>query len=364
MKKEIIGYKLTKPEYEQAAVLICKEKNKNTSIEDFKIQKNGTSFLVPTRAYDWLKEAGVLDLWFEPVYKEEFKIVPDKWYLTKMGSIYCCKEVKEGIIWTGKEIWGYGIDSNSFWIDYTNLCFEFDIVREATKEEVEKALINEAKKRYSIGGRFASVMRPNDIYTFGSYFSFSSHFEPYEHPTALFNDRSCIFKDGKWAEIVKDESEYKVSDYVVVQGNTKDIHTGNGITGTCISKLYSLGDPDLPRYSGNLEKNSHFVIKQESMYFSTNKKWILRKATEEEINKITAPKFKFGGREVTIYKGYIEANGEKFNNNEIERLEEFLFEDFELKGYSVTIKSFQIGCSSGPIGTLEEFRKIYDNLIW
>ncbi len=68
MEKEIIGYKLIKPKYRQAAIEItgfygdserfieymCKE----TNVKDGNFVKN-------------LKEAGVLDLWFEPVYKQE-----------------------------------------------------------------------------------------------------------------------------------------------------------------------------------------------------------------------------------------------------------------------------------------------------
>lgn len=62
-EKEIIGYKLVKPEYQEAA-----EKIMNVY---FSMDKRVTSL----GCIDRLKTAKVLDLWFEPIYKEEEKEV-------------------------------------------------------------------------------------------------------------------------------------------------------------------------------------------------------------------------------------------------------------------------------------------------
>lgn len=62
MKKQIIGYKLIKPEYEKEALSIA-----NISKFDF--------FQHDSLVYKLLKESGVLDLWFEPVYKEDKQII-------------------------------------------------------------------------------------------------------------------------------------------------------------------------------------------------------------------------------------------------------------------------------------------------
>ncbi len=63
--KQIIGYKLIKEEYREAAYKIANTSWFFNGIVDFQencyIEKN-------------LKEAGVLDLWFEKVYEEEFKV--------------------------------------------------------------------------------------------------------------------------------------------------------------------------------------------------------------------------------------------------------------------------------------------------
>jgi hypothetical protein len=62
MNKEIIGYKLIKPEYKEAAIKLGGE----TLCYNFDIKFNPDA----TAVKKW-KEAGVLDLWFTPVFKEE-----------------------------------------------------------------------------------------------------------------------------------------------------------------------------------------------------------------------------------------------------------------------------------------------------
>lgn len=61
MEKKIIGYKLIKPEYENAALNLCRVSN-FSSHKDY-------DFVFGSINYNKLKEAGVLDLWFEPVYE-------------------------------------------------------------------------------------------------------------------------------------------------------------------------------------------------------------------------------------------------------------------------------------------------------
>jgi hypothetical protein len=70
-EKEIVGYKLIKPEYEEAAIKICRfAKGGCIPFEDFLKRCKGNCYEKE------LKQAGVLDLWFEPVFFEEetFKI--------------------------------------------------------------------------------------------------------------------------------------------------------------------------------------------------------------------------------------------------------------------------------------------------
>lgn len=94
-EKEIVGYKLIKPEYEEAALLLC-VKDGNGWAKNKKYH-----FLSKSNAHQNAIKAGVLDLWFEPVFfEEEFKIgdwvsfyseTNKKFHtakITKLGSSY------------------------------------------------------------------------------------------------------------------------------------------------------------------------------------------------------------------------------------------------------------------------------------
>lgn len=61
---EIIGYKFIELKYEKAALKIG-------GIQHFNLYSNGTHFRKDSVVYDRFLEAGVLDLWFEPVYKNQ-----------------------------------------------------------------------------------------------------------------------------------------------------------------------------------------------------------------------------------------------------------------------------------------------------
>lgn len=70
-EKKIIGYKLVKPEYEEAVKKITGyTKWDYVNLKDCE-GKHYIPVKFETACYDALKEAGVLDLWFEPVYEEE-----------------------------------------------------------------------------------------------------------------------------------------------------------------------------------------------------------------------------------------------------------------------------------------------------
>jgi hypothetical protein len=74
-EKKIIGYKLTKPEYNDVAIKIAKIENPSWS--GFK-ENNFLKSNEMCRDYlgyvENLKKAGVLDLWFEAVYEEEVQL--------------------------------------------------------------------------------------------------------------------------------------------------------------------------------------------------------------------------------------------------------------------------------------------------
>jgi hypothetical protein len=74
--KEIIGYKLIKPEYNNAAIKLAGMKN--TSWIGFKqnlFKKGNRNCEYYEKYVENFKKAGVLDLWFEPYYTQEEKII-------------------------------------------------------------------------------------------------------------------------------------------------------------------------------------------------------------------------------------------------------------------------------------------------
>lgn len=85
-KPKIIGYKLVKSEYLYATNVILKKNN----INDTSLLRQ--EFFIDSDFYHKLKEAGVLDLWFEPVYEEEniyqelFNYMSDQHDLTLLES--------------------------------------------------------------------------------------------------------------------------------------------------------------------------------------------------------------------------------------------------------------------------------------
>jgi len=67
--KEIIGYKLIAPEYKEAALSICNTvANWENSLKKYDIKINQIGYI------NKLEKAGVLNLWFEPVYAPQYKI--------------------------------------------------------------------------------------------------------------------------------------------------------------------------------------------------------------------------------------------------------------------------------------------------
>jgi hypothetical protein len=125
MEKKIIGYKLTKPEYEKAA-------NQITGTENLILHSQNYNFQIDTIAYDRVVKAGVLDLWFEPVYEEEKFKVGD-WVTTTTEIANCYEKPKKGEVFQITEI-------KSEYV-YFSLCqaVSKDRIRKATEEEIKKA---------------------------------------------------------------------------------------------------------------------------------------------------------------------------------------------------------------------------------
>lgn len=345
MEKEIIGYKFIKPEMYKAASMILY----GNEAGSYQLQnKPGWDF--DEVDIKKLKTAGVLDLWFEPIYKKEAEFVPGKWYLTTLGSIYFFDRLT-----SYGSIIGYGVERGRRWKE-GNICTPKYLQREATKEEIEKVLIDEAKRRYSIGDKFKSVIIPSGEFVLkGQNFTFleNAFFSPLT--TLVERETSGIlFHKGKWAKIVESrpEPKFKEGDLVQICSPRKDTL---GVGYCTVSGRYE----EIDAIGGRTERITKPQFKNGHYYYSFQD--MVGEVAEYCLTKVNESKIaQFGNYQVSIHKGYILADGEKFSNEAISELMSN-FEDITLKGHDVTIKEFKVGCTRGK---MSEFQHIYNNLIW
>jgi hypothetical protein len=120
-----------------------------------------------------------------------------KWYKEKEKSnlLVCFTDIEKG--------YGYGVNRINEWND--NFCRDdkksFEL---ATEQEVKEALINEAKKMGFIkGAKFLSVLTAVKS-------ECGINYNYYYDENELYSNGMCLFKDGKWAEIVKEPTEIEL----------------------------------------------------------------------------------------------------------------------------------------------------------
>ena len=148
--------------------------------------------------------------------KKQLKELPSlevgKWYTNYHPHLFYCESIIEDMAR------GYGFERGE-WQQNKSWNIHNGSQIPATDKEVEEALIKEAKKRgfkegvkiYRLGSRFLSdkcrggfYLKDNNIYVVGRY------------------DEPCIFRDGKWAEIIEQPKTVTLNgDYTETQ--LKDI---------------------------------------------------------------------------------------------------------------------------------------------
>ena len=139
-----------------------------------------------------------LKSWFPEAFKPKMEV--GKWYknLDKgyEKSICCVVEVNK----EDKDCFsGYGIDYLGEYFHEPNdtaFCGSNNW-QEATTQEVEAALICEAKKRGYKNGDLVSPLWETPVDTWALYG------DKFEYRSGNLHLSSCIFKDGKWAEIIE-----------------------------------------------------------------------------------------------------------------------------------------------------------------
>lgn len=139
--------------------------------------------------------------------EQEPKFEVGKWYkgFIRKGIIAFCEsnDIPKGFK-------GYGINDDGVWIESIDWLSNTDPIIEATKEEVEKALIKEAKRR---GFKDGVKLKRSGINT---EFDWDLKVNGDKIHLTLFycldSGDGFLFKDGKWAEIIE-ESKVTLNGY-------------------------------------------------------------------------------------------------------------------------------------------------------
>lgn len=130
-----------------------------------------------------------------------------KWYKARNGTIFFLKEFSN----TDKSFTVYGFDYEGEWMDSLMGFIGIDIDSvEATNQEVETALIAEAKKRgFKEGVKVKCAYKGSVVtlkYDTPSFYIYSNG-DTHLHQSATFGKSCFYFCNGKWATIIEDKKE-------------------------------------------------------------------------------------------------------------------------------------------------------------
>ena len=218
--KEIIGYRLIKPEYEEVTYQIGDKGivSINDNGTQFYYQIKGYLPLAADKSIRNLKEAGVLDLWFEPVYEQEYKAGD----VVVVKSHRQCKEGNgidqddtiaelrpKGSSREASGMLDYETDFIAVFLYNGNLHYrnirKSHIIRLATDKEKEgfknQALIDEAKRRYPKGTNYIPTARGSNYpdISSGNFVWCDDRIEDAYNHTGIYD-----LSRNKWAEIIKE----------------------------------------------------------------------------------------------------------------------------------------------------------------
>jgi hypothetical protein len=126
----------------------------------------------------------------------EPKIESGKWYIGINDQPIFLTEFKKIEGW----VYCYGFDKDGDWFNEYNNSMRnqtatSNIKKPATNEEVEAALIAEAKKRYKKGCIVSSMDTGKSWKIYGKYWM---------QGNSLANDACTVFKNGVWSEVLKE----------------------------------------------------------------------------------------------------------------------------------------------------------------
>lgn len=196
-EREITGYKL-KEDCKQYGEAVLKIMNTNWGEPKYHVT-------VDSLIKD-LRKAGILDLWFEPIYKEEFKVGDwVTWSNSTTGRIIGhCKSFADS--------WSLDVRGDT---EQYNSCSESNL-RLATPEEIKETLVEEAIKRGFTKGVKIKAYFPDysPVYSDDRPYEMNDCLPEYEqHLDALRMGGSIIYHKGKWAEILPNYPQIEINGY-------------------------------------------------------------------------------------------------------------------------------------------------------
>ena len=195
-EREIIGYKLKEncKQYEEAVLKIM---NANWGEPKYSVT---ASWCIRD-----LRRAGVLELWFEPIYREEFKV--GDWVTWIDGTtgriVKHCKSFADS--------WSLDVKGDT---EQYNSCSESNL-RLATPEEIKKTLVEEAVKRgFKEGVKVRSLIHNKDLFCNNTINGFE-YYSDYDKLHFGSDGVSCvvIYEKGKWAEILPSYPQIEINGY-------------------------------------------------------------------------------------------------------------------------------------------------------
>jgi len=165
---------------------------------------------------EFLKAKGITGLEVGKWYKHKGNTFSDE------TSLFCMTSTSES-----GAVYGYGFNERGEWLveecHNSDTCMSNSVSKkylvEVIHEEVEEALIREAKKRYKIGDRFlclehgtiSSVCQLEDWSNIGNNENTLWN-DGGEEMVSKEHDNALMFKNGKWATIIDEAKEMTVEE--------------------------------------------------------------------------------------------------------------------------------------------------------
>lgn len=202
-EKEIIGYKLKEDceQFREAALKLSNTvANWENSTKPYDIN------ITQERYIKRLKEAKVFDLWFEPIFKEKFRV--GDWVTWSNGVtgriVNHCKSFADS----------WSLDVKGDLKEYSSCSEKW--LRLATSKEIKKTLVEEAIKRGFKGGVKIDKTPLNysgtAVWTLSSYSS-GFIYEPSRDELQWSASQDIVYRNGKWAEILPNYPQIEINGY-------------------------------------------------------------------------------------------------------------------------------------------------------